>query len=84
MISKIKNAVSPLAMAEASYKSAFGVIEKIEKTANKATKAADKEVDKARVKMLKQEVKMNEMRAKRSFYQKRATKIAAFIRGLDD
>ena len=84
MISKIKSATSKLGLAEASYNSAFGVIEKIEKTAGKADKAAGVEVIKARKRMVKAESKMLEMAAKQNFYQKRARKIAAFIKSLDD
>ena len=73
---------SKLAAAEASYNSAFGVIKKIQKTAEDAAKAARVEKDKAEVKKIKAEVKMRDMETKRSFYQKRAAKIAAFIADL--
>jgi len=74
---------SSLVMAEASYDSAFGVISKIQKTAEKAAIEAEKAEIKAQIEKFKFEAKQAKMARKREFYAGRAKKIAAFIASLD-
>ena len=73
---------STLAAAENSYNSAFGVITKIQNTAEKATEAAAAEADKAAMKRIEYQLKEEEMTAKKNLYERRAAKIAKFIEEL--
>jgi len=75
---------SKLEAAENSFNSAFSVIENIQTAADNAALAAYDEEYKARVKRLEFEEKEKAMKVKARFYTSRATKIADFIKSLDD
>jgi hypothetical protein len=75
---------SKLAAAEANFNSAFGVLEKIQTSAENAEAVAQNEAAKAEHKKREYEIKEIEMRAKAGFYSNRAAKVRKFIASLND